>query len=78
MCNGCDCGNYDNCSVVGYKPFGMCCDKCASFDVEHTCLNFERLSLKPDISKVKILQGIQEAVGIKVRNYTRTDLKNFP
>ena len=43
MCNGCDCENYEKCSIVGYLPVGYCCPKCFYYNDEHECLT---LSMK--------------------------------
>jgi len=45
MCNGCDCENYEKCSIVGYLPVGYCCPKCTFYNEGHECL---ALSLKLD------------------------------
>lgn len=38
MCNNCNCGNFDQCSIVGYLPVGFCCSKCNLYNEAHTCL----------------------------------------
>jgi hypothetical protein len=32
MCNNCYCENYEKCSIVGYQPFGFCCNLCVYYD----------------------------------------------
>lgn len=47
MCNGCDCENYEKCSIVGYLPVGYCCPKCVIYSEGHECLT---LLMKKDFS----------------------------
>ncbi len=32
MCNNCYCENQEKCSVVGYQPYGFCCNLCVYYD----------------------------------------------
>jgi len=56
MCNNCDCDGIDRCSIVGYQSYGACCSMCASFDEEHTCLNYETVAKMLTISKSEIFK----------------------
>ena len=39
MCNNCNCEAYNQCSIVGFLPYGFCCSYCKLYDEKHTCLN---------------------------------------
>ena len=41
MCNNCNCGNYELCSIVGNMPVGFCCSKCELYNKEHTCMKMK-------------------------------------
>lgn len=56
MCNKCECDNMDQCSIVGYQPFGACCTLCVHYDVEHTCPNYEMVAKKLSVSQEKLFK----------------------
>jgi hypothetical protein len=56
MCNKCDCDHSDQCSIVGYQPYGACCSLCASWDEEHTCPYYEVVTTKVSLAKSKLFQ----------------------
>ncbi len=41
MCNNCNCGNYELCSIVGHMPVGFCCSKCELYDEARTCMKMK-------------------------------------
>lgn len=41
MCNNCNCGNYELCSIVGNMPVGFCCSKCELYDKARTCMKMK-------------------------------------
>ena len=41
MCNNCNCDMYDRCSIVGFMPYGFCCERCVLYDKNLTCLRMQ-------------------------------------
>lgn len=55
MCNNCNCEAYNQCSIVGFLPYGFCCSHCKLYDEKHTCLNTKtrRKALSSELSEGK-------------------------
>ncbi|MBD3254850.1 MAG: hypothetical protein GF383_07140 [Candidatus Lokiarchaeota archaeon] len=81
MCNKCECENFELCSIVGYQPYGFCCEKCVRYDSDHTCpynvLNVKQKiprTPKPRLQRPKS-HVLPKSFCLKSPNYTRSEEK---
>lgn len=72
MCNGCDCENYDLCSIALSIPLGFCCPKCANFNEAHTCLKSKAKTEQSIKSKTKNIEALRRAFA------KEKSIENFP
>ena len=75
MCNNCDCENYEQCSIVGYLPYGVCCPNCVNYDEAHTCKYYQPRFRAPYITEDEVLQLKSKEEKARIIN---ASIKHFP
>jgi hypothetical protein len=68
MCNGCDCENYERCSIVGHLPYGACCPSCVNYDEAHSCVNYGLRLEAFEVSELEIIH-IKHEKAIEIEQF---------
>ena len=55
MCNNCDCESSDKCSIVGFQPYGYCCQMCVNYNAAHTCEYYETVPISNISEELHVL-----------------------